>query len=429
MENAAEAVDSVPVQEAEEPVRLLTPDRSQLFLDPTCLDDRLPDDHRARVVWEVVKRLDLSRFEAGFKARGSTPGRPAIDPRILLALWLTATLEGIGSARRVARLCERDDAYRWICGGVGVNYHTLSDFRVSHEKALDELLSELVATLVKKGLVRVDRIAQDGTRVRASAGPSSFRRGRTLQALMTEAKRHIEQLKKQAGPEVAVREKAARERAARERAERIEEAAKQVEAIHSAKEKQKNKPSKRTEARASTTDPDARVMKMPDGGYRPAYNVQLAKAGGAIVGVEVTNQGSDVKQSTPMRKQVESRTQEKVKEHVMDGGYVGLASVEEAAAEGVDVYAPPPEPRKGGDPYQPKKGDSEAIAQWRQRMGTEPAKEIYKGRLGIERVNGDVKEHRGFRAVNVRGLAKVRSVSLMVAVAFNILYFSEALLR
>ncbi len=271
--------------------RLRRPDRLQMILDPVCLDDRLPGDHPARTIWSVVERLDLSGFYEPLKARGPEPGRAATDPKLLIGLWLYGATQGVGSGRELARLCEYHDAYRWLCGGVSLNYHTLNDFRVGHQAALDELFTQVLATLVYHEVVTVRRISQDGTRVRASAGSSSFRRHKTLKKQLNQTKRHIEALKRQMDAEVSARQHAAQERAARDRQRRLEAALAQLPKIQASKAKQKNKPSKHRPPRVSSTDPEARVMRMSDGGYRPAYNVQLATdvASRAIVGVDVTN--------------------------------------------------------------------------------------------------------------------------------------------
>ncbi|RME24108.1 MAG: transposase, partial [Deltaproteobacteria bacterium] len=183
---APEAADSTPTVggPAPSPVarpRVLEPDRNSVRLTTSDLDSLLPPDHNARAVWAYVQRMDLSPLYAAIRARGSHPGRPSIDPALLMALWLFATLEGVGSARALARLCESHIAYRWLCGGVTVNYHTLSDFRVKHVELLEKLLVDGVATLMAGGLVDMARVAQDGVRVRASAGAASFKRRKTIE--------------------------------------------------------------------------------------------------------------------------------------------------------------------------------------------------------------------------------------------------------
>ncbi len=401
-----------------------------MILDPVCLDDRLPKDHRARTVWRIVEQLDLSRFYEPLKARGSDPGRAATDPTLLVALWLYAATEGVGSGRELARRCESQDAYRWLCGGVSVNYHTLNDFRLGHEVTLDDLFTQVLASLVHHRVVTVKRISQDGTRVRAGAGSGSFRREKTLKKQLLKLRRHVEALKAQMDGGPASRQEAAEVRAAEERERRLEAALAELPTIEATKARSKDKPSKHREARVSTTDPQARVMRMADGGYRPAYNVQVAvdTESRAIVGVEVNNVGSDANQSTPIRQQVERRTGLKVQEHLVDGDYVGLASIEEASEAGVKVYAPPPESKTALDRYTRRKSDSEAVAEWRQRMSTAEAAEIYKIRAStVETVNADLKTHRGLRGFNVRGPDKARCVVLWCVLAYNVLQFASVL--
>ena len=417
--------ENVPAPETRPPPtgapRLACANRSQLLLRSVDLDALIANDHVARTMWRFVEGLDLAAFHAAIKARGSEPGRSATDPKILLTLWLYATSEGIGSAREVARLCECHDAYRWICGGVSVSYHTLSDFRVAHRAALDDLLTQVLAAMMSQGLVTLTRVAQDGTRVRASAGAASFRREPRLKDLLRAARDQVEHVKGlEDDPSVTTREAAAKARAAREREARIEKALEQMPKVRAAKKSEEEK----QQARASTTDPEARVMKMGDGGFRPAYNVQFAATTQekVIVGVEVTNVGSDKSQMTPMLEQIEQRCGERPQEHLVDGGFVKLDEIEKAATGGTKVYAPPPAKKKGESPdYEPKADDTPQVAEWRSRMGTQEAKEIYKDRAAtVEWVNADVKEHRGMK-LRVRGLDKVLAVALLHALTFNLM--------
>lgn len=249
------------------------PNRLQVELRPSDLESLLPADHTARLVWGFVEQQDLSAWYASIKAVEGGPGRNPIAPEILLSLWLYATLEGVGSARALARLCDANDAYRWLCGGVRVNHHTLSDFRVGQGAALDQLLTTSVASLISAGEVQMQRVAQDGMRVRASAGAASFRRKAKLQALLAEASTQVQQLKREVNDDPAATEKrlaAARQRVACEREERLAKALARLPAIEAVK-KANGKPV--DSARTSTTDPQATVMKMADGGFRPAYNV------------------------------------------------------------------------------------------------------------------------------------------------------------
>ncbi len=417
--------------------RVLTAQRDQIALRPVDLEATVGPEHAVRNVWAFVERLDLSALYAEIGSVEGGAGRAAIDPKILMALWLYATVDGVGSAREIERLTEMHDAYRWICGGVNVNHHTLSDFRCARVDVLDELLSESVAVLVNKGLVKLERVAQDGMRVRASAGAGSFRRRSTLECCLEQARAQVQALKGEidADPNASNRRRrAARERAVKEREERLAQALEQLAQV----EKQKNKKKavakkeneteeqyrKRSEPRASSTDAEARVMKMADGGFRPAYNVQLASTPDSqiIVGVEVNNCGSDAGQLSPMLEQVHQRYQQRPAEWLADGGFANDADVEDAHRQGTTVYAPVRHPRNSSrDPYVPLPDDSEALARWRQRMGSEAAKEIYKQRAATAECVNAIARGRGLSQFLVRGRNKVKAVALWYALAHNLM--------
>jgi transposase len=405
--------------------------RDQVVVRALALDQMLPEDDEARVVWDFVCQADLSELYASIQAVEGAPGRNAADPRILVALWLYATIKGVGSARELARLCERHLAYQWICGDVSMNYHTLADFRVSQGGLVDRLLSEQLAVLMQAGAVTLDCVAQDGVRVRASAGASSFRRGATLERCLWEAQQRVESLKAEltADPGVASRrQKAARERAARERQERVSAALEAWEEVQAKKER-RGRDSLKTPARASTTDPDARKMKMADGGTRPAYNVQFATdtSSQVIVGVDVVSEGSDAGQLAPMQEHIEQRSGKRPRAHLADGGFSTIEELEKLndPGEGRKLYVPVKnEERKrqqGKDPFLPQPGDKPAVAEWRQRMGTPEAKQIYRLRAATaEWVNAQAR-NRGLQQFRVRGLNKVRLIAMWYALAHNVL--------
>ena len=401
--------------------RLRTAERQQVVWEPRALDELLPAEHRARMVWAFVQRLDLSAWLGAIKAVVGQAGQPATDPRLLLAVWLYATSEGLGAARAVARRCESDLAYRWILGGVTVNYHTLSDFRRQHEAALDALLTESLAVLMAEGLLELERVAQDGLRVRASAGAASFRRAPTLREHLAAAREQVQRLKRELdGDERTPRQRAAQERAARERQARIERALEQLPQVQAVK----RSADERDRARVSTTDPEARVMKMADGGYRPAYNVQFGTetAGQFVVAVEVGNCGSDMGQLPPVLEQVGRRCGQVPAAWLVDGGFTAVASIEQADTCGVLVYGPVQQPRDPGrDPHRPRPGDSAAVAAWRVRMGTDAAKEVYKERAATAECVNALARLRGLGRFWVRGLRAVRCVALLVALTHNLL--------
>jgi transposase len=389
-------------------------------LRPIDLESLLPEDHRARIVWAYVEGVDLAPLYQDIAAVEGEAGRPATDPKILLALWLYATLEGVGAARALDRLCTTHVAYQWLCGGVSMNYHTLADFRTAQGAFLDTLLTQGVAALLAHGLVTLERVAQDGVRVRASAGAASFRRRPTLEACLAEAEAQVRTLRAEleAHPgATTARQRAARERATRERQARVALALAELPALEA-----KKRPEDRTKARASTTDPEARVMKMADGGYRPAYNLQFATDTGAqvIVGVDATNAGTDHGQLAPMVTQIADRHQQPPAATLADGGFVTKEDIA-AVSDRTTVYAPVPKPKDPTrDPHAPLPTDPPAIAAWRERMGTPEAQGLYKERAATaECVNAQAR-NRGLRQLGVRGLAKVRVIALWYAVAHNL---------
>lgn len=405
----------------EAPVRYETANRDQIELQPCDLEALLPPGHAARLVWRFVEGLDLTAFYATIRSREGRAGRPAIDPKILVAVWLYATMDGVGSAREVDRLCDRHDAYRWLRGGVSVNHHTLSDFRVAHQAALDDLLTQSIAVLLHRGIVTMARVAQDGTRVRGSAGAGSFRREARLQDCLRDARKQVARTAKQATAPVT-RTEAAQQRAAVDRLARVEEALAQLPAIAATKQRKAGKPPR--EARVSTTDPDARVMKMADGGYRPAYNVHFATDvdSRVIVGVRTLNTGNDQSQAGPMLDAIAQRLGRLPAAQLLDGGFVTKAEITAAAARDVTVYAPPMKRCGTRAADQPTPGDSPAVQAWRVRMATDDAKALYKDRAATaEWVNADARTHRTLGRVLVRGLNKVHSWALWGALAHNML--------
>ena len=338
-------------------LRLRKPERRQLAMVVQCADDLVRALHPVRTVMAVVEKLDVSGFCEPIRAREGIAGRDATDPRLLVGLWLYGCVRGIGSARELARRCQESAPFRWMCGGVGVNHRLLSDFRTDHGEALDDLFTQVLVTLVDKDLVRVSRISQDGVRVRVSAGSSSFRREERLQQLLEQARQQVLELRKQLespGQSAALtaRQKAARKRAAESRQQRLEQALaqlpelkqKQAEAAQRAGQGKCGDQIRAKQPRVSATDAATRVMKMANGGFSPAVNVQLATdtESRAILGVEVSNESSDsAGLSEPMRQQVEQRTGGKVEQHLVDGGYLRTEDIVQAHQQTVELFVPP----------------------------------------------------------------------------------------
>ena len=422
--------------------RLRRAERRQVALRAVSLDDLLPEGHRARLVWAFVEGLDLAPLYGSIRAVEGSAGHPPADPRLLLALWLFATVEGVGSARELARLCEQHVAYQWLCGGVGMNHKTLNDFRLDQAALVERLLVDGFAALLAAGVAALDRVAQDGVRVRASAGAASFRRRASLEACREAAEARLAALaaERDADPGAPGRRTAAaRRRAAEDRQRRVAAALAAADALHRRQEAVAQRRSERAAKKASgakpaepeppepaprvsTTDPEARVMKMPDGGFRPAYNVQLATdtRTGLIAAVAVDTTGSDMGKLAPMSERIAADYGIRPAEHLADGGFAKLADIAALEAAGSRVYAPPPRPRDPArDPYTPLDDDPPAIASWRQRMGTPEGKAIYRHRAATAECANAQLRNRGLVRLLVRGAEKVKAVVLMHALAHN----------
>jgi transposase len=405
-------------------------ERFQIEWRPASLDELIPVDHRVRSVWAYVEGLDLSALYQKIKAVEGHVGRDAVDPRILMALWLFATIEGIGSARQIARLCERDLAYLWICGGVGVNYHLLSDFRTSHGTFLDQLLTNTIATLLHREIVTLDTVAQDGMRVRANAGTSSFRKKATLEDYREQAAEQVRKLREEnddehhPGSENA-RRKAARARAARERLERVGQALNDLKELEQQKDARKKGSGEK--ARCSTTDPEARKMKMANGGFSPAYNVQFATDAKTrmIVSVEVSNNGSDGGQMSPRHEDIQDRYQQSPENYLVDGGFSTKDDITLLERRGTRVYAPILQEEfmraRGNDPHARQPRDSDEMFAFRQRMATGEAKTLYKQRCSVAEFPNAECRNRGLHQFRVRGLPKVKTIALWHAITFNLM--------
>jgi transposase len=408
---------------------LREPERDQIELRAVDLDSLIGAEHPARVIWAYVEKLDLSALEEAVRAREHTPGQAPASPRLLLALWLYATSQGVGSARALARLCESHDTYRWLCGGVSVNYHGLADFRSGQGALLDALLIENVATLSTAGIIDLDEVVQDGVRVRASAGSGSYRRRKKLHKELKKAKRLVTRLKQERDddPEASNRRlKAARKRAAREREERVAAALDKLAELEAERARRaktnKAEVAKQKEPRASTSDPQARVMKMADGGFRPAYNCQIATVAQGQIVVDITALacGSDRGLMRPMLERLEQRHGCRPKRHLVDGGFHKNDAIEWAAERGIRVYGPASHSKHKTDPYAPRPEDGPGVAAWRRRMKSSHGKAVYKRRAPGECINARFRQW-GLTQFTVRGLAKVDTALRWFALANNIL--------
>jgi transposase len=393
-------------------------------------DDMLPSGHQARALWDVLRLLDLSSFGEQCGSVEGKAGRSLLSPRMMLTLWLFAISKGVGSAREIARLTKTDVAYRWIVGNLEVSHHKLSDFRVGHGEALNTLMTDILASLMMKGLLSLDLVAQDGTRTRAAASAPSFRTYGSLLECRAQAALHLKAVLVSADDPTHTRaQHARRAAAARDFQERVEAAIATVTELQ-----EQRKPSDKP-ARASTTDAEARVMKMGDGGFRPAYNVEYSVAGSelggprTIVGVQVTNVGSDMGSLTPMAEQIEERTGQLPAVVLADGGCAKGEDIIALRAKGVDVLVPPPDHAKSIEQLKQSGANPELIA-WREQMETPEAKELYRARAGLcELTNAHQKSHHGITQFLVSGIDKVTAVVLLSAIASNLTQHAAHLLR
>lgn len=405
-------------------VRVNHPQRHQVCMQLMSLDQMLPQNHLARTVVEYVQKLDTSKLYENIVVTRNTAGRPQTNPDVLLSLWLLATLEGVGSARALDRRCRRDMPYMWICGEVSVNYHSLSDFRVQSGDFLDELLTDTVTAMIHSNVISYETIAQDGMRVRASAGKSSFRRAPTLQQLKQEVKDFVDQLKADDDQDQSSSGKKVKQASQEQRLARIEEALEQIGDLSERREKREK--GKGEQTRLSTTDPDARNMKMANGGYNPAFNVQFASDMGQriIVGVSVTNEGTDGGELPPMVQQLKQRYQRVPHKTVTDAAYSTKSGVSQASQAGVLPVSSIPRAKQliehGKDPHAQQKGDSVEYAAYRERMLEAENIDLCKQRPSVaEFANADCR-NRGLQQFNVRGLSKVKAVALWHAICFNL---------
>jgi transposase len=409
-------------------------DRAQLSWDMIDLESQLASDHRARIVWAFVSGLDLSALYTSIRAREGEPGRPPPDPKVILALWLYATLEGVGSARQLDRLCERDVAYRWLRGGVPVNYHGLSDFRFAHGEVLDRLLTESLTALLAAGVIKPEEIAIDGTKIRASAGKGSFRRAAKLAAVEGLARQRVAQLRAEVETDPAAGEKrrqAAQRRGAEDIARRAAEAQRTLEKLRVEKAERAKRHRKaedeKGEARVSLTDPEARLMRFADGAMRAGYNIQLAvvPGSGIILAAQATDRRNDAGLVGGMLEQVKQRLGVVPQQVLVDTHYATQKDIVALAAQQIAVYTPvPPDKANANAESQRKRAwqrrrEPDAIKAWRQRMADEASKAIYQRRSRIETVNGILKG-RGLGIMRVRSLAKVTCVVLLQALAHNL---------
>jgi transposase len=308
--------------------------RQQMSWRAVDVERLIGEDHAARAIWTLVGRLDLSPFYRAIESREEEGGRPAFDPQLLISLWVYAYSQGIGSAREVARRCEYDPAFQWLTGLQEVNYHTLADFRVQRQKELDELFTQVLAALSKEGLITLEQVMQDGTKIKALASTRSYQREGTIQGHLERARQRVEEMGDPRNEETSPKAKQAQVRARREQQERLESALEELQKLQERKSGEKAK----SEARVSTSDPQARVMHHSDGGLSLSYNAQISTdaAHGLIVGVAVTQEANDSGQLVPAVNRVEERLKKKPRQVAADGGYTTRDNIEQMAEREID---------------------------------------------------------------------------------------------
>lgn len=339
--------------------RLQPVNREQLCWHAVDVEKLVGPDHLVRAIWELVGRLDLSRYTRTVKAVEGVAGRDAYDPRLLISLWIYAYSQKIASAREVARRCGYDPAFQWLTGMGVVNYHTLADFRVEHDQALDKLFAQLLGVLSSEGLVSLENVVLDGTKVKAAASGNSFHREKSLRAHLAAARQRVQEMGDPRQEESNRRAVARQQAVAKEKVERLEQALEEMKKVQAAPQARVEE----SERRVSETDPEARNMKQSDGGYAPSHNVQIATdaAHGIIVGASVTQAANDQHEMVAGLAEVERQSGQRPEHLIVDEGYTTRENILEAADLGVDLVGSSLEP------------DGEATTRRLQQRGVEAA--------------------------------------------------------
>jgi transposase len=323
------------------PVRLVQADRRQLCWEMLDVERLVEEDHPVRAIWELVGQLDLSAFAAGIGSLEGVAGRPAYDPRLLVSLWIYSYSRGIGSAREVERRCEHDPGFRWLMGRLVINHHTLSNFRLAHRDALDEMFTQVLAVLSTEGLITLQTVMHDGTKITAQAGPGSFRQEEQIVKHLTAARDHVASMGDPREGEATVRQAAARERAGRERVERLERALLHAQQISAAK-CPGYAHTRQRQTGVSSTDPEARIMRHGDGHYALSYNVQISTdaAHGIAVGLDIGQTAPDYEYLAPAIEQIGKRLGQSPERMVVDAGYTSRENILAAHEKDVELVGP-----------------------------------------------------------------------------------------
>jgi transposase len=321
---------------ASPPVARFQPiNRQQMVFRTVDVEQLLEPDHLARAIWEMTGRLDLTAYTEEVRAVEGRAGRPGIDPRLLISLWVYAYSERVSSAHEVERRCAYHPAYQWLTGCEVINYHTLSDFRVQHQQALDGLFAQLLAILSSEGLITLEKVVHDGTKVKAAASGNSFHREKTLRAHLQAAQERVRVMGDPREEAPDRRTRAARQRAGREQVERLQQALEELQKVQAAPEGR----AEPAERRVSETDPQARVMKQGDGGFAPSHNVQISTdtAHALIVGAGVTQDSNDQQQLVPAVEEVQQQNGRAPGQMIVDDGYTTRENILAADERGLDL--------------------------------------------------------------------------------------------
>lgn len=324
-----------PVTNAAPRLKLRVANRSKLVLTAIALDDMLAADHKARAIVALLDRVDTRAFYSGIRTLEGKAGRSMRDPKTMIAVIVYAYSEGMGSMREVSALTEHDPALMWITGLDPICHTELSEFRREQKAGLDELFASLLTVLDQAKVIDLDQVALDGTRIRTFAGIDTFRRGKTIETKLEQARELVRKL--ESGEQEASSER--KLRAQQELIERLEACQRELEEL------KKTRPDKAAEPRVSTTEPEARVMKTSQDGFVAAYNTQLMteSKNKAIVNVDVTNVSSDGQHLESALEQVKETLGKQPRQVLADGAYISADNLKKANEGKVDLVGPWPD--------------------------------------------------------------------------------------
>jgi transposase len=311
--------------------------RDQTMMLHIDVERLIPEDHAARGIWDMVGQLELKPFYAEVKSVEGRAGQPRFDPRLMISIWVYGMSRGINSARELAEWCQWEPGLQWLCAMDTVNYHSLSSFRAEHGEQLKQLFIELLGVLSAEGLIGLERVTVDGTRIRAQASNDSFLAGEKLQKCLAEAAAHVEAVEQEGEDSLSRREEAARERSKREREQRVKAARERWEQLQ-----KERKPSEAAKAQVSVTEPEAQIMKQAGSGFAPSYNLQLATdaENKLVVAAMISDHGADMGLLAEVVEEVQQTCGAMPAEVIVDGGYISAENVEKIEECGIELIGP-----------------------------------------------------------------------------------------